>query len=502
MGSNPAAHLAQDYALFDSFMYRSQQFYSYFFPRFEQAVAVLSKVDFSGDSPRSFSKSFSRARSYDASVRYDVNSFSKFSSSIASYSHFFFRTRRPTFSPLHFGAFSGFVWARFFRKSNYALFSPFGWSASDDFSAMRLRGLSRRLGPKHGRRKKVRGFKVIFRAWGRRKFYKPFKRYRVRRITRRWLRRMRRARPGYYRKFLVRCTVHPYKSLLRRVRSFIYFFRAHVWYRSFFRSHPRPFFTLFRSKLSKIFFTYFKRRLFRLRKRFVRAFSRKFFRLFYSSKNPLLAPYISQRLWSLVSLSVVARQSGLVDFFLRSNRATTGVFSGYGLKFTERYSRFIFSEFFSGQRVALDKFRVFRFNKNKRKFAGSRPRKKIYFVTYSSIRQQQLNAFLFGSGITPRRLFKILSRIRRLGISSAARTRLLAFLKFALFRLYYKRFVDVFQRSKPILPFLFFFKLAYLAAKKPLPYLYSQYFYEEVPTSLYASRLRRFGRRRSRLRIF
>ena len=58
-------------------------------PRLNSSIALLSKVDVSGNRPRSLSRVFSRSRSYESSITFDINEYNKRSSSQVNYSSFY-----------------------------------------------------------------------------------------------------------------------------------------------------------------------------------------------------------------------------------------------------------------------------------------------------------------------------------------------------------------------------------------------------------------------------
>jgi hypothetical protein len=58
-------------------------------PRLSSSIALLSKVDVSGNRPRSFSRVFSRSRSYESSITFDINEYNRRASSQVNYSSFY-----------------------------------------------------------------------------------------------------------------------------------------------------------------------------------------------------------------------------------------------------------------------------------------------------------------------------------------------------------------------------------------------------------------------------
>jgi hypothetical protein len=190
--------------------------YSRCAPRFNHSLAILSKVDLSGHSPRSLSRSFSRGRSYARSLRYDVNGFQLRALTRVSYGRFFFRPRYPAFTPRK----ATFLPA--VRRAGltmlYSTLALFGWSQADLFSIRRSR--ARRVWV--NRVKQVVGRAVYARSYGAACFsfyYRRRRFYTRRRRAYAYVRRLRWARVTK-RRFVTRVSRLNRQKLRIRAQSF------------------------------------------------------------------------------------------------------------------------------------------------------------------------------------------------------------------------------------------------------------------------------------------
>lgn len=189
-------------------------------PRFSKVVAFVSKIDATGNMPRSMAKSFSRARSYRASIRYDINDFSDYSPDLANYSKFFARPRAPHYTPFRPAYYP--VAKRHLLAEQYAHTSPFGWGHSEEFIFTKLK-------------KTKKGFILFARAQGCSNFaffYRPasvflkklqnFRLYakKPRRANLKFKRKFRKFR-GLYR--------YPFRKFLVRRKQFTQAFRLRTW---------------------------------------------------------------------------------------------------------------------------------------------------------------------------------------------------------------------------------------------------------------------------------
>lgn len=189
-----------------------------YFPRFATAVAVISKVDAVGNSPRSLAKTFSRSRDYSVSTRFDINDFSIRASDLASYSTFFSRLRAPYYTPFRSSYYSNSK--KHFLSKFYKTQSLFGWGQADDFFFSRVKPTRK-------------GVLVFARSYGSSAFAYFFrKRYLHRRFTEKTKRGMKR----FGKRFRPYTSLykHPYRLLLKQFKPFLRSFRFKTWYARFF----------------------------------------------------------------------------------------------------------------------------------------------------------------------------------------------------------------------------------------------------------------------------
>jgi hypothetical protein len=174
-------------------------------PRFSHSLALLSKIDYSGLSPRSLARTFSRGRSYDRSTRYDVNSFRLRYPNKVSYTTFFERPRYPSFSPRRPP-----LWPKLQRGGlilGFGALNLFGWSQTDHFRMGRTR---LRWKGWHEKRK-YRGRFIYARSYGAARFSFYYRHRNAYRRRRRALVAVRRAKWGrpVLRRVVARLPVRP-----------------------------------------------------------------------------------------------------------------------------------------------------------------------------------------------------------------------------------------------------------------------------------------------------
>jgi hypothetical protein len=175
--------------------------YSRYAPRFQHSLAILSRIDQHGHSPRSLARTFSRSRSYSRSIQYDVNSFRLYFPSQVRYKQFFNRPRYPAYTPRQPALLP--VTRRGGLSVLYSTLSLFGWSNSDTFRFGRARIHHTRW--RKGKRK-PRGLKVFARSYGSARFSFYYRLKRLYRHRRRAYRIIRRRQRGRFKKFRIRST--------------------------------------------------------------------------------------------------------------------------------------------------------------------------------------------------------------------------------------------------------------------------------------------------------